>query len=373
MINWYLIYAYALGFAFILSVALTALIRRLALRWNALDHPGERKMQSAPVPLLGGVAIFVAFNLIIVSNLILLEPVRRFGFDWLELHVFSFLGADVYWKLAGLVAGGCVIFVLGLIDDLKVLTPEIKLLGQVLAAFIVVASGIRLNLFLPELFDGGWVVTVLTSALTMLWLVTIVNAFNFLDNMDGLSAGVSAISGFAIFLCVMPQNTFVGVQLAVFIGAVSGFLFHNVNPARIYMGDAGSMFCGYILAVSAVLATFFDEGTPSRVAILAPVVALSVPIFDMVTVVYIRWRNGESIMKGDKRHFSHRLVDMGMTPHQAVDFIFLVGAMAGIAAIILRLVDRWGSILVLAQVVGLYGLIVILMHAGAPRNKGSDG
>ncbi|MDZ4857826.1 MAG: MraY family glycosyltransferase, partial [Candidatus Hydrogenedentes bacterium] len=184
--------------------------------------------------------------------------------------------------------------------------------------------------------------------------------------MDGLSAGVSAIAALSFFACVLPSNqTFVCVLLMVFAGSVAGFLYHNFSPARIYMGDAGAMFCGYILATVAVLGTFYSaSATPSRVALVAPVLALSVPIFDTISVVYIRWRNGESIMKGDKRHFSHRLVSIGMTPRQAVEFIYLVGAVTGLGAALLPHVDFTGTLIVMAQALGLYLLIVLLMNSG---------
>jgi UDP-GlcNAc:undecaprenyl-phosphate GlcNAc-1-phosphate transferase len=131
------------------------------------------------------------------------------------------------------------------------------------------------------------------------------------------------------------------------------------------MGDAGAMFCGYVLATVAILGTFYTrETTPSRVALAAPFLALSVPVFDTLSVVYIRWRRGESIMKGDKRHFSHRLVEIGMTPRQAVEFIYLVAGVAGLGAVLLPHVDRMGTVVVLAQVVGVYCLIVLLMNTG---------
>lgn len=370
MTNWYAIYAYTLGVSFVIAALLTELMRTLALRWHFMDHPGERKMQTTPVPLLGGVAIFITFNVVIFVNLVLLEPVQRFGFEWLELNVLSFFGGDVVWKLLGLGLGGLIIFALGLVDDLWTLSPEKKLLGQVLAALAVVACGIRVDLFIPQLWEAGWAVTLLSSLATMFWIIMLINSMNFLDNMDGLCAGVSIVAAVSMFVTLMPQDTFVCALLAVFVGSVAGFLFHNFNPARIYMGDAGSMFCGYLLATTAVLATFYTEQTPSRVAVLAPLVALSVPIFDILSVVIIRLRHGESIMKGDKRHFSHRLVNMGMSPRQAVEFIYLVAGLTGLSAVLLRQVRGWGIVLILSQVVGLYALIALLMNTGNSQRRG---
>lgn len=360
MINWYLIYAYSLVISFIVAITLTAVMRRVALRWNILDHPGERKAHCVPIPLLGGVAIFSTFYVVIGTHLLLLEPVRQLGFEWFSTHVLSFLRGNVLTKLAGIFVGGGIIFVLGLIDDIKALKPEVKLVGQIIAASALVYSGIRLELFIPNLWLSGFI--------TIIWILLITNAMNFLDNMDGLSGGVSVIAALSFFVCVLFQGeTFVCVLLMVFAGSVAGFLYHNLHPARIFMGDAGSMFCGYVLATVSVLGTFYTANTPSRIAIAAPLLALSVPIFDLGSVVLIRLRRGESIMKGDKRHFSHRLVEFGMTPRQAVEFIFLVAAVNGLGAALLPQVRATGTIIILAQVTGIFALIVLLMNAGGNR------
>lgn len=363
MTNWYLIYFYALSVSFVVCLFLTEGMRRMALRWGALDAPGERKMHQSPIPLLGGVAICITFHAVILGSLLALEPVRRLGFTWLERGALAFMGTDVRWKLAGLLGGGLITFALGVVDDLIRLSPEKKLVGQVAAAAVLVWSGVRLELFLP----GSWV----SILATMVWVVMMMNAMNFLDNMDGLCGGVSVIAALSFFLCVFPtQQYFVCLLLMIFIGAVAGFLYHNLNPAKIFMGDAGSMFCGYLLATVAVLGTFYEPGAPSRIAVAAPLLALAVPIFDLVGVVYIRWRSGHSIMKGDKRHFSHRLVELGMSPRQAVEFIFLVAAVTGLGAALLPHVGWLGTLVIIAQVVGIFGLIVLLMNAKNNRSGG---
>jgi UDP-GlcNAc:undecaprenyl-phosphate GlcNAc-1-phosphate transferase len=355
--NWYLIFAYALGVSFLVSIVLTDVVRRLATRWGVLDHPGERKVHVTPIPLMGGVAIFLTFCTVIGVNLLILVPAQRLGDYWLEDNILSFLGANVKWKLAGLFGGGAVVFVLGVVDDLRALRPEMKLIGQILAGLILVLSGVRLDLFIPNVWLSG--------AITLGWVVMMTNAMNLLDNMDGLSGGVSTIAAFSFFLCLWPHgDAFVCVLLMVFAGSVAGFLYHNLSPARIFMGDAGAMFCGYVLASVAVLGTFHTAETPSRAAVAAPLVALSVPIFDTLSVMYIRWRRGESIMKGDKRHFSHRLVDLGMSPRQAVEFILLMAAVTGLGAALLPQVGKLGTGIVLTQTIGVFLLIVLLMNAG---------
>lgn len=376
--NWYLIFSYALIESFLVAIVLTMVMRRVALRMGVVDTPGERKMHSEPVPLLGGVAIYLTFNLVILANLAALLIAPQLGFSWIEDNVLSFLGENTLRPLGGIFAGAFIIFLLGIVDDIKDLSPEIKLTGQLAAALILVLSGIRLDVFLEPLlrefsfFDTmqedrlAFISFVASSGLTVFWVVMMTNAMNFLDNMDGLCGGVSGIAALSFFLCVLPQQEyFVCVLLMVFAGATAGFLYHNLNPARIFMGDAGSMFCGYILATVAVVGTFYTESTSSsRIAVAAPLLALCVPLFDMFSVVYIRWQNRESIMKGDKRHFSHRLVELGMTSRQAVEFIFLVAAVTGLGGALLSQVGTMGTVVILAQTAGIFLLIVLLMNAG---------
>ncbi len=354
----HLIYAYALGVSFAVSVALTAAIRHMAVRWEFFDHPGDRKMHRNPVPLMGGVAIVGTFYAVIFAHVFFLSQTRETGVASLLEQLEALFGEGSRVKLGGIFAGSFLIFLLGIVDDLKALPPWLKLVGQIAAAAVLVLSGIRLELFV---LSNVW----LSALVTIFWIVFMTNAMNFLDNMDGLSGGVSVIAAFSFFLCVQPvEQELVRMLLMVFAGAVAGFLYHNLNPARIFMGDAGSMFNGYILATVAVVGTFHVETTPSRIAVAAPLLALSVPLFDTFSVVYIRWRSGESIMLGDKRHFSHRLVELGMSQRQAVTFIFLVAGVAGLSAALLPVLDRPGTIVILAQTAGVYLLIVLLMNAG---------
>jgi len=168
---------------------------------------------------------------------------------------------------------------------------------------------------------------------------------------------------------VQPGDQLVRLLLMLFAGSVGGFLYHNLSPARIFMGDSGSMFTGYFLATVAVLGTFHIQSTPSPVAVAAPILALSVPLFDTMSVIFIRWRKGESIMLGDKRHFSHRLVDLGMSPRQAVEFIFLVAGVVGLGGALLPKLDTQGTVIIIGQTVGVFLLIVLLMNAG--KKKGA--
>ena len=381
-VNWYFIFGVALLEPFVLAFVLTPIFRFLVLRYEICDYPGERKLQKVPVPLLGGVAIVLAFGLTIVANAILLRYAGVLGFSWLEEHVLSFFGGDSLVKLLGLGLGGVAVFLLGLLDDLNTLTPERKLLGQILCAAIPVAFGIRGDLFLSRLVaeipvaDSELLVSAIpwiSGALSILWLVTIMNAMNFIDNMDGLCAGISAIAAGSFFACIAPRGDyFTAVTLVVFAGAVLGFLYHNLPPARLYMGDAGSMFCGYILAALAIVGTFYTSASGTRIAVAAPLIALTVPLFDMISVVWLRIRRGENVMKGDKQHFSHRLVDVGLTQRQAVEFIYLIAFITGLSGALLIRVGPLGTAIIVAQTVGLFVAIVVLMRrrkTGAPHDE----
>lgn len=357
MIPDYFIY----GYTFLLTCALSFVgtwgVRHLALRHGVLDHPGERKVHRDPVPLLGGVAIVGSFYLVALAHIGGLAVASYFGVNWMENELLLFLGEDAKIKVAGILAGGFLIFMLGVVDDLRVLTPWVKLLGQIVAASTLVLSGLRIEMFI---LSNIW----LSAAVTILWVVLLTNSMNFLDNMDGLCGGVTIIACLSFFLCVQTDDTLVRVLLMLLAGGAGGFLYFNLNPARIFMGDAGAMFCGFMLATVTVLGTFHVESTPSRIAVAAPLLALSVPLFDTLSVIYIRWRSGQHIMLGDKRHFSHRLVDLGMTHRQAVEFIFLVAGVVGLGAALLPLVDIGGTLIIIAQTAGVYLLIVLLMRAG---------
>jgi len=359
----YLTYVYSFAISAVLAAALTVVVRRLALRWGVMDHPGERKVQARPVPLLGGVAIVAAFYAVVLLHLLAMLLLERFGLAYVERFLAEALGDGSKSKLLGILAGGLVVFTLGLVDDLRNLNPWVKLAGQILAAGMLVLADVRIELFV---LSNPWA----SALVTIFWVVLLTNAMNFLDNMDGLCGGVAVIAAFSFFLCVVPFEPLVRYLLLIFAGVTAGFLYHNLSPARIYMGDAGSLFCGYFLATIALLGTFHVEGTP-RIAVAAPLLALAVPLFDMASVLFLRWRAGAPLMQGDRRHFSHRLVDLGMSPRQAVEFIFLVAAIIGLGGAFLPLLDIRGTVLLVLQMAGVFMLIVLLMRAGnngrAPR------
>jgi UDP-GlcNAc:undecaprenyl-phosphate GlcNAc-1-phosphate transferase len=257
-----------------------------------------------------------------------------------------------------IVAGACVLHIVGLVDDRRALGPWVKLGVQIaVAIFIAGPVGIRAAEALPA---------PISIAVTVIWIVAITNAFNFLDNTDGLSAGVAVVAASVFAIAAMRTGQiFVPVMAWVMVGALLGFLAFNFAPASIYMGDAGSLVIGYMMAVLTILTTFYDPTqhlTPFGV--LVPVVVLSVPLYDVISVVIHRLRAGESPFVGDHRHFSHRLIRRGMTPRGAVLTIYLATAATGLPAIVLARVDWVAAVFLLAQCVCVVAMIAILEHTG---------
>jgi UDP-GlcNAc:undecaprenyl-phosphate GlcNAc-1-phosphate transferase len=337
-------------------------VRRFGPPWGLVDRPGHRKIHDVPKPTAGGLAIWLGIVVPLAAGQAALWYLSQSGLPAAGASDGGLLGGLTQFiapHLAGLheqssrlwmlLAGGTVLAVLGLADDLRGLSWKLRLAVETAVAVTLVLCGWRMSLFL----DAPW----LTGPLSVLWIVGLVNSFNMLDNMDGLSAGVAAIAA-AILAAVMllaPDPTthqphlFVAGFLLVIVGSLVGFLVHNRPPARLFMGDTGSYLIGYLLAMSTLTATFAGPHTPPH-AILAPVCVLAVPLYDTLTVLAIRLRAGRSPFEGDKNHFSHRLVDLGMTRPQAVLTIYLATATCGLGALLLHQVDVAGAVVILLLV-----------------------
>ena len=291
--------------AFFIALALTLAglpwVRRAALALDLVDAPAQRKIHRTPMPLLGGAAIFlgaIAAVLIIYRG----EP---------EPTVIGVLLATT------------VVALTGLIDDYRPLPAWAKLAGQVAGFLILVAFGIRVRLPLPEPFD---------YAITLLWLLGITNAINFLDNMDGLSAGIAAVTTSFILLLALTNGQFlVSALAAALLGACLGFLRYNFPPARIFMGDVGSLFLGFLLAVMGIQLRFPDNS--NFVTWIVPIFLLGLPIFDMTLVVVSRLRRGLSPNTAGRDHTSHRLVRLGFSPREAVLILYLFSGILGMMAL----------------------------------------
>ena len=360
-----LLYAYLIISSLLLSLVLVPLAKKYAIRWNIHDQPGERKIHHTPKPYLGGVAIFLSFILVLLLNLLLFLVLKDKAFVQSNFPFFSgqySLLINVWPKLAAILIGATIIVVVGLIDDINSMwiSPKLKLLFQTLAAVIAVYFGVSISFFPYNWMD--WVISIL-------WIVLITNSFNLLDNMDGLSSGVAVVAAL-IFLSLSAYQGqfFIALILSIYIGSILGFLRYNFYPSSIFMGDAGSLFIGYILATLTISASYVTPESTSLLPALMPVIILSIPLFDTLSVIIIRIKEKRPIYVGDKRHLSHRLVDMGFSPRSAVNTIYLLTFSISLAAFLLPYLSIKLSILVFVQVIIILIIISILMFVGK-RNK----
>lgn len=327
---------------------LTPLVRRYSASLGLMDDPGERKVHMTPTPRGGGIAIFLSVMLpgiVLVPMLISANP-----------SVSSGTGSS----LLAIAAGACVLFLTGLADDRWSLSWKLRLGIQLLTAAGVVAAGVRATVFVSQPWFG--------FVLTVFWILVLTNALNFLDNMDGLSAGIGMISStlFAVILLQMVRqpNPAVACPLLLLSGALLGFLFWNRSPASIFMGDCGSNLIGFLLATLTVAGTFYDEAG-GRHVMLAPLCVMAVPLYDFCTVISIRLLQGRSPFHGDKSHFSHRLVELGLRPAMAVLTIHLTTAMTGLGALLLYEVEGWtGAWIVLLLILLVLAVVGILEFVG---------
>jgi UDP-GlcNAc:undecaprenyl-phosphate/decaprenyl-phosphate GlcNAc-1-phosphate transferase len=355
--------------AFVLSAFFCLIARRLAPRWGFVDRPGGHKGHRQPTPLGGGMAIWLTIVGILAVSLVAVLTLGEAGVpEPLARHARGIMSrTDVLTRILVL---SSVIMVMGLFDDMRSLDWRLRLGIQFLCATALAVSGVRVTLF------GPFTHPLLGGAVTVLWIVGLTNSFNMLDNMDGLAASVGLIA--AALFCgaeIAVGRMFAPVVLLVVVGALAGFLVHNLAPARLFMGDAGSNFLGFLLGALTVVGTFTrdDPNTPfSRWGVLAPLLVMAVPLYDMVSVVLIRLREGRSPFVGDRRHFSHRLVARGLTPPQAVWTIDLVTLAGGLGALLLHRLDGLGACIVLAQTCCLLGVVAILELA-ANRREHADG
>lgn len=337
MINLVLIFASA----FILVLGATPIIRRLANRLGFVDQPDARRLHRMPVPLLGGIAIYAGFIVALVI----------FGEGW------------VVSQAIGILVGATLVSFLGIWDDRWGMRPVMKLLGQGLATGIIVASGVQVS-FLPN--------QALNLFITFLWVLGITNALNLLDNMDGLSGGVGALAAaFFLLLAAWNGQYLVASLAAALMGVCIGFLVYNFNPASIFMGDAGSMFLGFVLAMVGIKLRF--PGRPNIITWMIPVVVLGLPVFDTTLVVFSRLRRGINPLTNPGRdHASHRLVSLGLSQRQAVILLYGVCCALGLASLLIMQSGLREAYL-LGVIVLLVGLASLIALERVPLEGRRDG
>ena len=281
--------------------------RRAALKYGLVDKPdGSLKHQESPTPYLGGLAIYLVF---LVS--------LAFTFEFRQ-------------EVLGIVLAGTLVVMLGLIDDFGVLPPTAKLIGQLLAVMVLIKSGIRIQIAsLPE-----WVLVILT----IIWMIGIINAFNLLDIMDGLSAGVGVwCTGLLFVIALLNGDTMVAMMLVALAGSLVGFLRYNLYPAQIYMGDTGALFIGFMLGALAMIGQYTIH---HPVSLLTPVMILGVPIFDTLFVMYIRFLRGLPVFLGSPDHLAIRLRNWGLTIPQVVGISYVATVVVGALGVLLMFLQQ---------------------------------
>ncbi|MFT3784990.1 MAG: MraY family glycosyltransferase [Tepidisphaeraceae bacterium] len=383
--------------ALTISAAVTFAMIRIAPKIGFVDKPGGRKIHANPKPLGGGVGVvcglLVPLAIIGVSLRLahtqvgtwtVPDPQHELSWRFEALDHVDVLGQSLPVSahlvngakhqlplLLAFVAGILVMHLMGLIDDRKALGPYSKLIVQLLVAGLLAT-------FFKEVRALTAFGTVPSIILTVLWITAITNAFNFLDNMDGLSAGTAAVCTTAFLITtLLIGQWFVAATLACLLGALLGFLIFNFPPAKIFMGDAGSLVVGFVLGVLTVRTTFLPPGQSFGAgwyAVFAPAIVLAVPLYDLIVVSVIRISRGKSPFQGDRNHFSHRLVARGMSRRTAVLTIYLVSAATAIAAIILPHVNTpFAAMLIFMQTLLVLGVVLLLEQHPVNEGEGPRG
>ncbi|WP_449623019.1 glycosyltransferase family 4 protein [Robertmurraya sp. Marseille-Q9965] len=301
-------------------IIITPLVMKFAILIGATDKPNERKVHDKVMPRLGGLAIFIG---VVV------------GYFVGGLHQDG--------KITGITVAGIIIIAIGILDDKFELSPKIKLLGQFLAAVVVVLSGLTIDIlyipFVGEFDPGLW-----TYPITIFWIVAITNIINLIDGLDGLAAGISAIVISTIaFLAGANGNLLILTLSLIVLGSIIGFLFYNFYPAKIFMGDTGSLFLGYCISVISLLGVYKSV---TLFSFVVPIIILGVPIFDTLFAIIRRLVNKRPISSPDKEHLHHRLLSLGLSHRNTVLMIYSLGIIFSIAAIEFSRTTMWGAILI---------------------------
>ncbi|MEN1967768.1 MraY family glycosyltransferase [Lentibacillus sp. N15] len=303
----------------LISLIITPILIKISLKFNATDKPNQRKVHTAPTPTLGGIAIYFSF----LIGLAILQPINQYHF--------------------AILCGGFIMVVVGCIDDLIDLSPKFKFITQTVAASLVVFWGGLQVEFINLPFGGQIEFGFLSSVVTIIWIVGITNAINLIDGLDGLAGGVSAIALFTIAgMAVIMGNVYVATMALILFFSTVGFLRYNFFPAKIFMGDTGALFLGYMIAVLALLG--FKNVT--IISFIIPIFILGVPISDTLIAMIRRYINKQPLSSPDSSHLHHRLVKSGFTHKQTVLIIYALSGMFSVAAILFSMTTVWGSLLI---------------------------
>lgn len=346
----------ALITAFLVALITTPIVKSLAQKWGAVDVPKDgRRMHDHPVPRMGGLAIFLGF---LLSVILFIPFVQTDG-----------LGM----QLQGMLLGAVIIVVLGILDDIYALPALPKLIVQIVAAVIAVCSGNVIetisnpNIFSKDLYwELGW----LSIPVTVIWIVAVTNAVNLIDGLDGLACGVSTISSMTVLVIALTvAEPTVAVLMACLAGGCIGFLPYNTNPAKIFMGDTGSTFLGYVLAVVSIQGLFKYY---TLISFVVPFLMLGLPIFDTCFAFIRRIAHGQSPMHADRSHIHHRLIDMGLNQKQAVAVLYVISAILGLSAVVLTTIGSLRAMLLLFAMCIAGSMSIMLVLRGGEKKPGGE-
>ncbi len=334
-------------FAFILSFILTFFCIKAANKWGLVDVPNERKIHKEPIPYLGGVAIYFAFLIVFIFS-IKLSPVLVLEKKYIGLIISSFI-----------------LFLFGLYDDIKGSNALLKFSFQIIAAFILVQSGFIIDKITNPLGGSIFFPHWLSILITIFWIVGIINAINLLDGLDGLASGVVGISSFFIFIIAFIQNNTLVATLAIILAGINfGFLMFNKYPAKIFMGDTGSMFLGLIFSIIAIIGS---RKSTVAINLLIPLVLLTIPIIDTLLAIIRRANRRKHIFQADKEHIHHRLLNLGIPYKKVILLIYLFCIYLGLISMISLVVPKEFTFILLLiiginVIIGLYVLNLIESH-----------
>ncbi|WP_226670833.1 glycosyltransferase family 4 protein [Metabacillus litoralis] len=335
----YIDYIVAFILSFAVTVLITPLVKKIAIKIGATDQPNTRKIHKEIMPRMGGLAIFIG----VIAGFLYLKPQSPY--------------------MTEVIIGAFIIILIGILDDRFTLPARYKFLGQLIAAIVVASSGLLVDKFNVPFFEtvhlGVW-----SYPVTVLWIVAITNAINLIDGLDGLAAGVSSIAMTSILIMAFADSQIVVIALCtILIGSSLGFLVHNFYPAKIFMGDTGALFLGYSISIISMLGLFKNL---TLFSFVIPIIVLAVPIFDTVFAIIRRFLNKRSIAAPDKLHLHYCLVDLGFSHRTSVLIIYFFSACFGFSAIIFSNATLWLSLLLMmilllaiqfiAELVGLIGM-----------------
>jgi len=334
----------ALVVALIVSFLMTPVVKSFAYKVGAIDVPRDaRRMHKVPIPRLGGLAIFIGFM----------------------ISVFLFVNIRGDRAMQSILMGAVVIVVLGVLDDIMALPAMLKFVVQIAAACIPALNGVVIQAISnPNIFSDNlyWVLDGLSIPITVLWIVGITNAVNLIDGLDGLANGVSAISATTVLVISrMASELHVALVMAALVGACVGFMPYNTNPAKMFMGDTGAMFLGYILATMSIQGLFKFYAV---ISFVVPFLILGLPIFDTAFAFIRRIAHGQSPMHADRSHIHHRLIDMGLNQKQAVATLYVISAILGLSAVVLTTGGEQKAMLLFATlcIVAVVAARVVFPH-----------